>query len=192
MASSLRRRHRADDPVDQPVDHVRGVSGDTARVQRYQRRASLSWILNGYTIVAAATLVLGGVLADRTGRKRALLVGSALSLVAVLVCGAAPDATTLLIGRVVLALAASLLIPASTSLVLLAFPPTKSARAFGVLSSFGGVSAAAGPSLGALIIAIGGWRWAFFANIPLAVITLVRRPQSAHRIARRERARSPI
>ena len=52
---------------------------------------ALSWILNGYTIVAAATLVLGGVLADRTGRKRALLVGSALSLVSVIVCGSAPN-----------------------------------------------------------------------------------------------------
>ena len=137
----------------------------------------LSWILNGYTIVAAATLVLGGVLADRTGRKRALIVGSAMSLVAVLICGAAPDATTLLIGRIVLALAASLLIPAATSLVLLAFPATMSARAFGVLSSFGGVSAALGPSLGAVIIAIGGWRWAFFANVPLALITLVLGPK---------------
>lgn len=138
---------------------------------------ALSWILNGYTIVAAATLVLGGVLADRTGRKRALLVGSGVSLVSVVVCGSAPNANTLLIGRVLLAFAASLIIPASTSLVLRAFPPHRSAMAFGVLSSFGGVSAAAGPSLGAFIIDLGGWRWAFFANIPLALATLVLGPK---------------
>ena len=138
---------------------------------------ALSWILNGYTIVAAATLVLGGVLADRTGRKRALLVGSAVSLLAVVVCGSAPNANTLLVGRVLLAFAASLLIPASTSLVLRAFPPHKSAMAFGVLSSFGGVSAAAGPSLGAFIIDLGGWRWAFFANVPLALVTLLVGPK---------------
>jgi EmrB/QacA subfamily drug resistance transporter len=138
---------------------------------------ALSWILNGYTIVAAATLVLGGVLADRTGRKRALLAGTALSLVSVVVCGSAPNANTLLVGRVLLAFAASLLIPASTSLVLRAFPPEKSAMAFGVLSSFGGVSAAAGPSLGAFIIDLGGWRWAFFANVPLALAALVLGPK---------------
>jgi EmrB/QacA subfamily drug resistance transporter len=138
---------------------------------------ALSWILNGYTIVAAATLVLGGVIADRTGRKRTLLVGTALSLASVLVCGTAPNATTLLVGRILLALAASALIPSSTSLVLRAFPPHKSALAFGVLSSFGGVSAAAGPSLGAFIIDLGGWRWAFFANIPLALVTLVLGPK---------------
>ena len=138
---------------------------------------ALSWVLNGYTIVAAATLVLGGVVADRTGRKRALLAGSALSLAAVLVCGSAPNANTLLCGRILLALAASLLIPASTSLVLRAFPPAKSAMAFGVLASFGGVSAAAGPSLGAFIIDLGGWRWAFFANVPLALIALVLGPK---------------
>jgi len=117
---------------------------------------ALSWILNGYTIVAAATLVLGGVLADSKERKRALLAGTALSLVSVVVCGSAPNANTLLVGRVLLAFAASLLIPASTSLVLRGFPPHKSAMAFGVLSSFGGVSAAAGPSLGAFLIAHGG------------------------------------
>ena len=138
---------------------------------------ALSWILNGYTIVAAATLVLGGVLADRTGRKRALLVGSAVSLLSVIVCGAAPNANTLLVGRVLLALAASLIIPATTSLVLRAFPPDKSAMAFGVLASFGGVSAAAGPSLGAFIIDLGGWRWAFFFNIPLALVTLLLGPK---------------
>jgi EmrB/QacA subfamily drug resistance transporter len=138
---------------------------------------ALSWILNGYTIVAAATLVLGGVLADRTGRKRTLMIGTALSLVSVLVCGSAPNATTLLVGRILLALAASALIPATTSLVLRAFPPAKSAMAFGVLASFGGVSAAAGPSLGAFIIDLGGWRWAFFANVPLALITLVLGPK---------------
>lgn len=138
---------------------------------------ALSWIINGYTIVAAATLVLGGVLADRTGRKRTLLIGTALSLVSVLVCGSAQNATTLLVGRIVLALAASAIIPSATSLVLRAFPPAKSAMAFGVLASFGGVSAAAGPSLGAFIIDLGGWRWAFFANIPLAAITLVLGPK---------------
>ena len=138
---------------------------------------ALSWILNGYTIVAAATLVLGGVLTDRTGRKRALLVGSALSLVSVIVCGSAPNANTLLVGRIILALAASLIIPSTTSLVLRAFPPDKSAMAFGVLASFGGVSAAAGPSLGAFIIDLGGWRWAFFFNIPLALVTLLVGPK---------------
>lgn len=138
---------------------------------------ALSWILNGYTIVAAATLVLGGVLTDRTGRKRALLIGSGLSLVSVLVCGSAPNANTLLVGRVILALAASLIIPASTSLVLLAFPAYKSAMAFGVLASFGGVSAAAGPSLGAFIIDLGGWRWAFFFNVPLALVALTIGPK---------------
>jgi EmrB/QacA subfamily drug resistance transporter len=138
---------------------------------------ALSWILNGYTIVAAATLVLGGVLADRTGRKRTLLIGTALSLASVLVCGSAPNATTLLVGRVLLALAASALIPSTTSLVLRAFPPDKSAMAFGVLASFGGVSAAAGPSLGAFVIDLGGWRWAFFSNVPLALITLVLGPR---------------
>jgi EmrB/QacA subfamily drug resistance transporter len=135
--------------------------------------AQLSWILNGYTIVSAATLVIAGVLSDRTGRKRAMLVGCVGFGGASVLCALAPNVGTIILGRLVIGAAASLVVTASTSLALREFPPGRRATAFGALSSFGGLAAAAGPSLGSFIIALGGWRWAFWINVPLAVLVVV-------------------
>jgi EmrB/QacA subfamily drug resistance transporter len=135
--------------------------------------AQLSWILNGYTIVSAATLVLGGVASDRTGRKRAMLVGCGLFGAASVLCARAPNVSTIIVGRLVIGVAASLVVTASTSLALREFPPARRSTAFGALASFGGIAAAVGPSLGSVIIDLGGWRWAFWVNVPIAVVVVV-------------------
>jgi EmrB/QacA subfamily drug resistance transporter len=135
--------------------------------------AELSWILNAYTIVSAATLVLGGVASDRTGRKRSMLIGAALFGGGSALCALAPNVAVIVAGRVIIGVAASLVVTASTSLALREFPATRRATAFGVLSSFGGVAAAAGPSLGSIIVDLGGWRWAFWINVPLAAIVVI-------------------
>jgi EmrB/QacA subfamily drug resistance transporter len=135
--------------------------------------AQLSWILNGYTIVSAATLVLGGVFSDRTGRKRSMLIGAALFGGGSVLCALAPNVAVIIAGRFVIGIAASLVVTASTSLALREFPASRRSTAFGVLSSFGGIAAAAGPSLGAIIVDLGGWRWAFWLNVPIAAIVIV-------------------
>lgn len=150
-------------------------------IQKAFPRASageLSWIFSGYTIVSAATMVMGGVIADRTGRKRALIVGTAIVALSVALCGAAPNVGVLIAARILVAIGSSLLIPATTSLALRAVPATRRSWAFGVLASFGGVSAAAAPSLGAAIIDAGGWRWAFYSNLPLALVVLALAPST--------------
>lgn len=136
----------------------------------------LSWALNGYTIVSSATLVLGGVLSDRTGRRRAMLAGVALALVSAVLCGSATSVGMLIAGRVALAIGASLIVPASTALALREFPLERRAAAFGALSAFGGLSAAAGPTIGAFVIELFGWRGAFWINVPLAGAVLILGP----------------
>lgn len=138
--------------------------------------SALSWVFSAYTIVAAATLVLGGVVADRAGRLRALMVGDAMIAVAVVLCGAATHVGVIIAGRVLLALGASLAIPATTALALSTVPEGQRAMAYGVMSAFGGVAAAAGPFLAALVIEASDWRWAFFMNFPPAVLILILSP----------------
>ncbi len=84
--------------------------------------ADLSWVLNAYTVVYATMLIPAGGMADTHGRKRVFLVGVALFLAASAACGLAGSVGWLIAARVLQAVGAALLTPASLSIVLAAFP----------------------------------------------------------------------
>lgn len=134
--------------------------------------ADLSWVLNAYTVVFAAMLIPGGGLADRFGRKRIFLSGVALFLAASVACGLAPDIRALIIARILQAVGAALLTPASLSLVLDAFPLSKRAVVVSLWGAVGALAAAAGPGLGSMVVDILGWFWAFYLNLPLGLFSL--------------------
>src|SRR5437588_9988545 len=85
-------------------------------------RSWLSWVLNGYNVVFAALLVPAGQLADLIGRRRVLLIGLAVFTVASLLCAVAPSVELLVAFRVVQAVGAALLVPASLALLLAEYP----------------------------------------------------------------------
>lgn len=136
--------------------------------------ADLSWVLNAYTVVYAAMLIPSGGLADKHGRKKVFLVGVALFLAASVACGLAVSVEWLVAARVLQAMGAALLTPASLSLVLGAFPINKRAVAVSLWGAVGGLAAAVGPSLGAFVIASLGWQWAFYLNVPLGMFAIWR------------------
>lgn len=135
--------------------------------------STLSWVLNGYTITFAALLVPAGKLADRLGHRRAFLTGSVVFTVASLACGFAPNVASLIVARVVQGAGAAILVPASLALVMAAFPRERLPFVVAIWGAIGAFSAALGPSLGALIIDSLGWRWAFYLNLPIGLVTLV-------------------
>lgn len=136
--------------------------------------ADLSWVLNAYTVVYAAMLIPSGGLADKHGRKKIFLSGVALFLVASVACGLAISVEWLVAARVLQAIGAALLTPASLSLVLAAFPQSQRAIAVSLWGAVGGLAAAVGPSLGAFVVASVGWQWAFYLNLPLGMLALWR------------------
>src|SRR5262249_44146251 len=134
--------------------------------------ADLSWILNAYTIVYGALLVPAGRLADRVGRRQVFLAGVALFAAASLACGLAPSPAFIIGARIIQAIGAAMLTPSSLALVLAAFPQSKRAVAVSIWAAVGAFAAAVGPSLGSGVIQLGGWRWAFFVNLPFALVAL--------------------
>ena len=136
--------------------------------------ADLSWVLNAYTVAYAATLIPSGGLADKHGRKKVFLIGVALFLAASVACGLSPSVGWLVAARVLQAVGAALLTPASLSLVLAAFPVSKRAVAISLWGAVGALAAAVGPSLGAFVIASIGWQWAFYLNVPLGLTAMWR------------------
>ena len=135
--------------------------------------STLSWVLNGYTIAFAALLVPAGKLADRLGHRRVFLTGSAVFTVASLACGLAPSVALLIAARVVQGVGAAILVPASLALVMAAFPRDRLPQVVAIWGAIGAFSAALGPSLGALIVDGLGWRWAFYLNLPIGLVTLL-------------------
>jgi EmrB/QacA subfamily drug resistance transporter len=133
---------------------------------------SLSWVLNGYTIVFAAVLVPAGRWADRVGRRRLLVAGLAVFGAGSLLCGLAPGVAALIAARVIQAVGAGLMVPASLSLLLAAVPASARARAIGTWSALGALGAALGPVIGGALVQL-SWRWVFWINLPVAVITVL-------------------
>ena len=134
---------------------------------------ALSWVLNAYNIVFAAFLVVCGRLTDLIGRRRAYAGGIALFTVASGLCAAAPTLDLLVAGRVVQALGAAMLVPASLALVVEAFPGEKRAHAIGLWGATAAVAAGLGPPLGGALVQLGGWQWAFLVNLPFGAAALV-------------------
>jgi len=119
-------------------------------------------------------LIPSGGLADAYGRRRIFRLGLAVFIGASLACGAAPTVGWLIAARLVQALGAALLTPASMSIVLSAFPIEKRAVAVSLWGTVGGLAAAVGPSLGSWITHQAGWPWAFYINIPFGLWALWR------------------
>jgi EmrB/QacA subfamily drug resistance transporter len=135
--------------------------------------AQLSWILNAYAIVFAAALVPAGRLADRVGRRRFFFAGLLVFLGASVVCGAASSVEVLIGARVVQALGGAMLVPASLALVLPEFPLERRATATALWGATGAVAAAAGPSVGGLLVDWQGWRAVFYVNLLIGLPSLV-------------------
>jgi NTE family protein len=130
---------------------------------------TLSWVLNAYNIVFAAFLVAAGRLADLLGRRRIFLLALMIFTASSALCAAAPTAGALIGFRVLQALGAALLVPASLALVLDAFPADQRSHAVALFSAVGALAAGVGPSLGGLLISVSNWRLVFLVNVPIGI-----------------------
>jgi EmrB/QacA subfamily drug resistance transporter len=134
--------------------------------------SSLSWVLNGYTIVFAAVLVPAGRWADRIGRRRLFVAGLVVFSLGSLLCGLAPGIGVLIAARVVQAAGAGLMVPASLSLLLASVPPAARAQAIGTWSALGALGAALGPVIGGSLVQL-SWRWVFWINLPVGLAAVL-------------------
>jgi EmrB/QacA subfamily drug resistance transporter len=130
--------------------------------------AGLQWVLNGYLLATASLILLGGSLGDIFGRRRIFTVGVLVFAAASVVCGIAPNATLLVLARVMQGVGGALLTPGSLAILEASFRQKDRARAIGAWSGLTGVCAAIGPFLGGWLVDAASWRWVFLINVPLA------------------------
>ncbi|MEU2666555.1 MFS transporter [Micromonospora sp. NBC_01740] len=135
--------------------------------------AGLQWTVNGYLLMLAAFVLLGGALGDRFGRRRVFLLGVVWFTLASLLCGLAQGTEWLIAARFLQGAGGALLTPGSLSVLQASFHPDDRGRAIGAWSGLSGVSTALGPFLGGWLVDALSWRWIFFLNLPLAVLVVL-------------------
>jgi EmrB/QacA subfamily drug resistance transporter len=143
----------------------------------------VQWVIEAYSLLLSAFLLIGGSLGDHYGRRRVFVMGVALFAVASMWCGLAPDISQLIIARAAQGFGAALLVPGSLAIISSSFPENERGRAIGTWSGFSAITTAIGPVIGGWLIEYVSWRAVFFINIPIAVavicISLWRVPESS-------------
>ncbi len=136
--------------------------------------SGLQWTIDAYTLVLASLLMLAGSTADRIGRKRVFMAGLVVFTIGSVLCSLAPDLHWLVAFRMVQAVGGSMLNPVAMSIITNTFTdPRERARAIGVWGAVVGISMAAGPLVGGLLVESVGWRSIFWINLPVGLAALL-------------------
>lgn len=152
---------------------VASVSGlNVAQAQLAQdlgaTQADLLWVINGYTIALAALLLPFGAIGDRWGRKKVLISGLVLFVVANVAAAFATDTTQLLVFRIAAGAAAAMIMPATLSVITSSFPVADRDRAVGVWAGFAGAGGILGLIGSAIVVDNFTWPWVFAMPVVLA------------------------
>ncbi len=132
----------------------------------------ISWVLDVYMLVLAVLMLTMGRLADQFGRKLLYLSGIGIFMLGSLLCGVSWDANSLIGFRALQAVGGAILLPVSMAIMLALFPAEKRGISMGIWAAIGLVAAAAGPSLGGVLIEYLDWRWIFYINLPIGLIAI--------------------
>ncbi|MHA0289012.1 MFS transporter [Mycobacterium sp. C3-094] len=136
--------------------------------------SQMQWVLDIYTLVLASLLMLSGATGDRFGRRRVFQIGLGLFALGSLACSLAPSIDALIGARFLQGIGGSMMNPVALSIISQIFvKPQERARALGIWGGVTGISMAAGPIVGGLLIETIGWRSVFWINLPICAGALI-------------------
>jgi DHA2 family multidrug resistance protein len=132
-----------------------------------------TWVLTSYLVSNAVILPISGWIATKMGRKRFYMTCVALFTISSFLCGVAPSLGWLIFFRVMQGLGGGGLGPSEQAILADTFPPQKRGMAFAVYGMAVVLAPAIGPTLGGFITDNFSWRWVFFINIPVGIVSLL-------------------
>lgn len=130
------------------------------------------WVTSAYLVATMASMPIFGKLSDMYGRKRFYLLGLLIFLVGSVLCGTANSIEQLSIYRAIQGIGGGSLMPIAFTIIFDIFPPEKRGKMTGLFGAVFGLSSVFGPLLGAYITDQIDWRWIFYINLPLGIISL--------------------
>jgi DHA2 family multidrug resistance protein len=131
-----------------------------------------TWVLTSYLVSNAIVLPISGWLANLFGRKRFFLLCIFLFTLSSLLCGAAPSLAALILFRVMQGAGGGGLQPMAQAILADTFPPQKRGLAFALYGITAVMAPTIGPTLGGWITDNYSWRWIFYINLPVGILTL--------------------
>jgi len=131
------------------------------------------WVLNGYSLMYAVLLITSGRLGAIFGPRNMFAAGIVVFTVASAFSGLAQDPTQLILARGAQGFGAAILAPQGLPIMTTLFPADRRGGVFAIYGALSGLAVLLGPVLGGFIVTHFGWRWIFYVNLPVGVITLV-------------------
>jgi EmrB/QacA subfamily drug resistance transporter len=132
-------------------------------------QGQLEWAINAYTLVFAGLLFTFGVLGDRIGRKRMMMIGLVLFGLGSLWSAYSGSAAELIAARAAMGLGGAAVMPQTLSIISQVFEPRERAKAIGIWASAVGIGVAIGPVLGGVLLAHFWWGSVFMINVPVTI-----------------------
>jgi MFS family permease len=138
--------------------------------------ATVEWVVAGYGLTTAATLITGGRLGDRYGRRRIFAIGLALFITTSAACALATSGATVVIARLAQGIAAGLMAPNVLSILGVVYTGARRVRAISVYGMVMGLAATTGQLIGGVLVRTDvaglGWRAIFWINVPVGLVAL--------------------
>jgi len=134
----------------------------------------MSWVFTSYMLAATSTMLVFGKLSDIYGRKLFFLIGVGTFLLGSALCGMAQNIDQLIVYRAIQGIGSGALLPISFTIIFSIFnDPTKAAKMTGIFAAVFGLSSVLGPQLGTWISDSINWRWCFYVNVPIGLVSFV-------------------
>jgi MFS family permease len=132
-----------------------------------------AWVFSAFLITATASMPIFGKLSDRYGRKRFFILGSLIFIGGSMLSGISQSIYQLIIFRGIQGLGAGAIVPIVFSLIGVTFPRNLVVKAQGLLFAMVGFATVIGPSIGSYLVQAAGWRWVFYFNLPVGMLSVV-------------------
>ncbi len=129
----------------------------------------VEWVVLGYLLTLACTLLMMGRLGDMYGKRRIYLIGFGLFTIASLLCAIAPSIEALIGFRIAQGIGAAMIQAVGPALLVTAFPPRERGLALGAIGSFVAAGILIGPALGGVLLRSIGWKAIFLVNLPVGL-----------------------
>src|SRR2546430_327788 len=132
-----------------------------------------AWVFSAFLIVQTVTIPIFGKLSDLYGRKRLFLLGVIVFMAGSVLSGASHSIVELVLFRAVQGLGFGAFVPTTIAIAGDMFPPERRGRVQGLLFSVNGIAFAIAPAVGSFLTETISWRWIFYINLPVGVVSLV-------------------